>query len=461
MNLKTPKRPSEGEAGGQNPLRSSYGVIQVTAKRDCSYPQTDQLMEVLLSKTNMSIAFYKVVENKGAPGVDKVKTEELKDYLHESWPRIKRELMEGRYKPSPVRKVEIPKPGGKGMRQLGIPTVLDRLIQQALHQILSPIFEREFSESSYGFRPGRSAHQAVLKAQDYVSGGKGWVIDIDLEKFFDRVNHDILMAKVARKIKDKRILLLIRRFLQAGIMDNGIVAARAEGTPQGGPISPLLSNIMLDDLDKELEKRGYDFCRYADDCNIYVRTQRQGKRVMQSIKEFLSKKLKLKINEEKSAVARHYRRKFLGYAMTSEKKPKLRVAKESICRVKDKLKKHFQKGRGQSIKQTIMKINPLLRGWLNYFKLIEKESCLKELDSWIRHRLRMIMWRQMKRTRTRARVLIGRGIGKARVWMLLRQQKGPWRSSRSFEMNMAYPDSYFIGEGYISLFSQKKGMNLL
>lgn len=461
MNLKTPKKPSEEEIGGRKPPRSSSGVIQISATRDCSFPQTDQLMEVILSRTNMSEAYERVVKNKGAPGVDGIKTGELKDYLKEHWPRIKRELMEGRYKPAPVRKVEIPKPGGKGIRQLGIPTVVDRLIQQALHQTLSPIFERRFSGNSYGFRPGRNAHQAILKAQEYVAGGKEWVVDIDLEKFFDRVNHDILMSKVAREINDKRVLLLTRRFLQVGIMDKGIETARTEGTPQGGPLSPLLSNIMLDELDKELEKRGYDFCRYADDCNIYLRTQRQGERVMESIKKFLFKKLRLKINEEKSTVAPHWERKFLGYSMTQEEKPRLKIAKESIRRVKEKLKKKFQSGRGQNLRRIIENINPLIRGWINYFKLIEEESSLKDLDKWIRHRLRAIIWRQMKRTKTRVRVLTGRGIGRDRVWMLIKQQKGPWRSSCSFEMNMAYPNSYFIGEGYISLQSQKKGMNLL
>lgn len=461
MSYKTPKTPSREDERGRNSQGNSPGVIITPATRDNSFPETTQLMEVILAYFNMSQAFGRVTQNKGAPGIDGMSTTELKGHLHKHWPRIKEEILEGRYTPSPVVRVDIPKPGGKGMRQLGIPTVMDRLIQQALHQVLSPIFDRNFSADSYGFRPGKSAHQALLKAKEYIAEGRPWIVDIDLEKFFDRVNHDILMSRIARRIKDKRVLLLIRRFLQAGIMDGGIVSPRAEGTPQGGPLSPLLSNILLDDLDKELERRELPFCRYADDCNIYVRTERQGKRVMAAITKFVTKRLKLKVNEEKSAVARHYRRKFLGYSTTSNKSPKLRVAPGSTQRLKEKLRKEFRQGRGRSIKQTIEKMTPLLRGWMNYFKLADAESIFKELDGWIRHKLRGIIWRQLKRRNTRYKALTARGTSSYRAWKLVLSQKGPWRSSESYEMNMAYPNRYFEEKGYVSLQSQKRRINLL
>jgi RNA-directed DNA polymerase len=463
MNFYMPKKQSKEEGKGRNLGRTSFGALEALATRDCSLLQTDNLMEVILERTNMTMAFERVIGNKGAPGVDGITTEELKAYLQEHWLGIKIALMEGRYKPSPVRKVEIPKPGGKGMRQLGIPTVVDRLIQQAIHQILSPIFEKEFSDNSYGFRPGRSAHQAILKAQGYIVSGKEWVVDIDLEKFFDRVNHDILMSKVARKIKDKRLLLLIRRFLQAGIMAEGIVSQRVEGTPQGGPLSPLLSNIMLTELDEEIERRGLCFCRYADDCNIYVRTQRQGERVMKSIKKFLNNRLRLKVNEEKSQVAQHWQRKFLGYSTTKEGKPRRKIAEASIEKLKDKLRKKFRQGRGQSIGQVIKNIIPLMRGWMNYFKLTETDSCLESLTCWIRHKLRAIIWRQLKRSRTRIKALIQQGITRKEAWILVMvQNKGPWRSSGSYVMNRAFPNWYFGRLGFTSLPSlKKKALRLL
>ena len=342
------------------------------------------------------------------------------------------------------------------MRQLGIPTVLDRLIQQALHQILSPIFDRGFSESSYGFRPRRGAHQAVLKAQEYIVSGKEWVVDIDLEKFFDRVNHDILMSKVARKIGDKRVLFLIRRYLQAGIMDGGIESPRSEGTPQGGPLSPLLSNIMLDELDKELESRGHTFCRYADDCNIYVRTQRQGERVMKTIKGFLFKRLKLKTNEEKSAIDLHWRRKFLGYSTTKEEKPRRKIAKASIDRLKEKLRDKFRQGKGQSIQAVVRRLIPLLRGWMNYFKLTELETEIIEIDQWIRHSFRKIIWKQLKRSRTRVKALVNQGIDKWEAWRFIKRGKGPWRSSGKGTMNRAYPNWYFGKLGHTALRSLRK-----
>jgi RNA-directed DNA polymerase len=313
------------------------GASRVTAKRGHSHPETLQLMEAVVERENMKKAWLRVKGNKGVAGVDGMSVDALLLYLREHWPSIKEDLLAGKYEPSPVRKVEIPKPGG-GMRQLGIPTVLDRLIQQALHQVLQPIFEPGFSASSYGFRAGRGALQAVAQAKAYVAAGKRWVVDLDLEKFFDRVNHDILMARLSRRIRDYRVLRLIRRYLQAGVMDSGLVSPRTEGTPQGGPLSPLLSNMLLDELDKELERRGHSFCRYADDCNTYVRSRRAGERLMASLSRYLREKLKLKVNEAKSAVDRPWRRKFLGYSLTWHQRPRLKVASASLDRFKNKVR---------------------------------------------------------------------------------------------------------------------------
>ena len=328
------------------------------------------MMEAILDRANMMAAYARVVANQGAPGVDGVTVEDLKPFLVEHWPRIKEDLLSGRYRPGPVLGVDIPKPGG-GTRTLGIPTVLDRLIQQAMHQALSPLFDPDFSASSFGFRPGRSAHQAVLAARSHVADGRRWVVDMDLEKFFDRVNHDVLMARVARKVGDKRVLRLIRRYLQAGMMADGVVTARTEGTPQGGPLSPLLSNILLDDLDKELERRGHAFCRYADDCNVYVRTKAAGLRVMASLTRFLSERLRLRVNTAKSAVGRPWERSFLGYSMTFHAKPRLKVASKSVERLKDKIRGMMRRGRGRAIGKTVADLSPRLAGWIAYFLLAE------------------------------------------------------------------------------------------
>jgi len=328
-----------------------------------------KLMEAVVERGNMTAAYKRVVGNKGSAGTDGMTVDDLYPYLCVEWERIKSELLEDRYHPHPVREVEIPKPDG-GMRKLGIPVVADRLIGQGLYQVLEPIFAPEFSEHSYGFMRGRSAQQAVEKAREYVENGFRWVVDMDLEKFFDRVNHDILMSRIARKVKDKRVLRVIRRYLQAGIMVGGLEMARTEGTPQGSPLSPLLSNIMLDDLDKELEQRGHKFVRYADDCNIYVRSKRAGERVMESIREFLEKRLKLKVNGKKSAVDRPWKRKFLGYSMTSEKKTRLKVAPQSVKRFRAKLREIFRKGRGRNVGKVIKELTPVLRGWHSYFKLV-------------------------------------------------------------------------------------------
>jgi RNA-directed DNA polymerase len=442
------------EGRGRNPREEGTGAPKLTERMENSPLERQGLMEAVVERENMKAALQRVRSNKGAPGVDGMTVDDLVPFLREQWPRIKEELLGGRYRPHPVRGVEIPKPGGKGVRQLGIPTALDRLIQQALHQVLSPLFDPGFSESSYGFRPGRSAHQAVKRARDYVAGGRRYVVDMDLEKFFDRVNHDVLMARVARKVEDRRVRVLIRRYLQAGIMREGVVSARGEGTPQGGPLSPLLSNILLDDLDKELERRGHAFCRYADDSNIYVRSLRAGERVMASITRFLTERLKLRVNAAKSAVDRPWNRKFLGYSMTWHRKPRLRVAREVVQRMKQALREVFRKGRGQSLRSVTATLAPKLRGWANYFKLAETRGVFEEMDGYLRRKLRCILWRQWKRSYTRARKLMQRGLGEERAWKSATNGRGPWWNSGASHMNQAFPKRSFDELGLVSLLDQ-------
>jgi RNA-directed DNA polymerase len=442
---------ASAEVDGRNLSRAVSGAETRTATGGETKPEAAQgLLEAALERGNMMRAYQRVVENKGAPGVDGLPVSELKPWLQAHWPKIKQALLAGEYMPTAVRKVEIPKPQG-GVRILGIPCVLDRLIQQALHQILQPLFDPGFSASSYGFRPGRNAHQAVNAARGYVAEGRRWTVDLDLEKFFDRVNHDVLMARVGRKVKDPGVLKLIRRYLEAGLMEGGVASARSEGTPQGSPLSPLLSNILLDDLDRELERRGHRFCRYADDCNIYVQSDRAGQRVRQSITAFLEQRLKLKVNAAKSAVARPWERKFLGYSMTWHSKPKLKIAPESRKRITEKIRRALQRGRGQSMQQIIKGLNPVLRGWMAYFRLTEVKNVLEELDGWLRHKLRTLLWRQWKRVYRRARNLMKAGIDKVRAWKSATNGRGPWWNGGASHMNQAYPKNWFDRMGLVSL----------
>lgn len=431
------------------------GAESGTAAVGRTKPEALRLMEAAVERSNMLCGYERVVKNEGAPGVDGLTVAEFKPWLQAHWPSVRQALLTGEYMPAAVRKVEIPKPQG-GVRTLGIPTVLDRLIQQSLNQVLQPLFDPEFSQSSYGFRPGRDAHQAVKAAQSYVAEGKRWVVDLDLEKFFDRVNHDVLMARVARKVKDERVLKLIRRYLEAGLMEGGIATARTEGTSQGGPLSPLLSNILLDDLDRELERRRMNFCRYADDCNIYVGSKRTGERVMQAVTAFLERRLKLKVNVSKSAVARPWERKFLGYSMTWHQKPKLKIAPQSRERLADKIRKTLRETRGGSLKQAIERLNPVLRGWVAYFRLTEVKSVLEDLDGWIRRKLRTLLWRQWKRAYTRAKNLMRAGLGEVRAWQSATNGHGPWWNGGASHMNAAYPKSWFDRMGLVSLLETRQ-----
>ncbi|ABY91475.1 group II intron reverse transcriptase/maturase [Thermoanaerobacter sp. X514] len=412
---------------------------------------TSKMLEMIVERGNMRAAYKRVVANKGSHGVDGMEVDELLPYLKENWATIKQQLLEGKYKPQPVRRVEIPKPDG-GVRLLGIPTALDRLIQQAIAQILNRVYNHTFSDSSYGFRPGRSAKDAIKAAEAYINEGYTWVVDMDLEKFFDRVNHDIIMSKLEKRIGDKRVLKLIRRYLESGVMINGIKVSTEEGTPQGGPLSPLLANIMLDELDKELEKRGHKFCRYADDCNIYVKSRSAGNRVMKSIKKFIESKLKLKVNEAKSAVDRPWRRKFLGFSFyTKENEVRIRIHEKSIKRFKEKVREITNRNKGISMGNRIKRLNQITTGWVNYFGLADAKSIMKTLDEWIRRRLRACIWKQWKKIKTRHDNLVKLGVEEQKAWEYANTRKGYWRISNSPILNKTLTNKYFESIGYKSL----------
>ena len=432
------------------PRDSVAGTESFAAKREAESPAREQLMEEVCGRKNCQQALARVKRNKGSAGVDGMTVEQLPAYLKQHWPAIREQLLRGTYKPQPVKRVEIPKPDG-GMRKLGIPTVLDRFIQQAVMQVLQGRWDRTFSKYSYGFRPGRSAHQAVTKAQQYIAEGYRWVVDLDLEKFFDRVNHDKLMGKIAERINDKQLLKLIRAFLRAGVMEGGLVSAVDEGTPQGGPLSPLLSNIVLDELDRELERRGHRFVRYADDSNIYVRSRRAGERVMSSLKQFITKQLKLKVNEQKSAVARPRERKFLGFSFTWQREPKRRIAPKAIVRFKQRVRELTRRTRGVSVEVMVKQLGRYLTGWRGYFGFCQTPSVMQRLEQWLRRRLRSVVWKQWKYARVRFAELRKRGLSKDLAAQTAGCAHGPWRLSNSPALAMALPNAYFVSLGLPSL----------
>lgn len=404
------------------------------------------LMEAICEPVNLRQALKRVKANKGAAGTDGMSVSERPEHLKHHWPELKAQLLSGSYRPSPVRRVAIPKPGG-GERLLGIPTVVDRFIQQALMQVLQAQWDASFSDSCYGFRPGRSAHQAVKQAQDYISSGYHWVVDLDLEKFFDRVNHDVLMSRIAKRVSDKRVLSLIRRFLNAGVMEAGLVRPVTEGTPQGGPLSPLLSNLLLDDFDKELEKRGLKFARYADDCNVYVKSERAGNRVMAGLTHWLSRKLKLKVNAKKSAVAHPETRKFLGYSFRRGRKVWCVVSPESVKRFKARIRELSGRNTGKSLEQLIQSLKRYLTGWKSYYGLNQWPSLMRELNRWIRRRLRSVLWKQWKTGSKRFKELRSRGVNKNLAAQTVGSCHKQWRISCSPALNIALPNNLFVRLG--------------
>jgi len=413
--------------------------------------RTDRLMEEIVDRENLKEALRRVKANKGSPGVDGMTVNQLDDYLRQHWPAIREQLLSGTYKPKPVKRVEIPKPDG-GVRKLGIPTVLCRFIQQAVMQVLQRQWDPTFSDHSYGFRPGRSAHQAVAQAQRYIAEGYSWVVDLDLEKFFDRVNHDKLMAQIAKRVEDKRLLKLIRAFLKAGVMENGLVSPSVEGTPQGGPLSPLLSNLVLDALDRELELRGHRYVRYADDSNVYVRSERAGQRVMKSVTRFITQQLKLKVNENKSAVARPQERKFLGFSFTDGPEIKRAIAPKALTRFKDRIREITRQAKGVSIETTVKRLATYMVGWRGYFGFCETPEVLIGLIRWVRLRLRCALWRQWKTPRRRRAALLELGVRPQLAANTAGSGRGPWYLARSKALSVGASNAYFRSLGLPSLF---------
>lgn len=435
------------ESRSEAPRASREGTESSAGKRGTESPAiTEQWMEEVCERENCKQALKRVKANQGSAGVDGMTVQQLPEYLKQHWPAIREQLLSGNYQPRPVRRVEIPKPDG-GMRKLGIPTVLDRFVQQAVMQVLQRKWDGTFSDHSYGFRPGRSAHQAVAQAQQYIAEGYRWCVDLDLEKFFDRVSHDKLMARIASRIGDQRMLKLIRTFLKAGVMEGGLVSPVDEGTPQGGPLSPLLSNIVLDEFDRELERRGLRFARYADDCNVYVRSRRAGERVMASLTRFITTKLKLKVNEQKSAVARPWERKFLGYSFTRDRAPRRRIAPKAVGRFKERVRALTSRTRGVSIERMAEDLARYLRGWLGYFGKCETPSVLQRLEEWTRRRLRSAIWKQWKRGSVRFAELRKRGVNPALAAKTAGSAHGPWRLANSKGLALALPNAYFDSLG--------------
>lgn len=441
----------ELETRGKQGVHSVASVLPKVEIENRAIISTNNLLEKILSRDNMYQAMQRVIRNKGSHGVDGIKTDELHDYCKKHWATIKSKLLDGTYKPSPVRRVEIPKPNG-GTRLLGIPTVVDRMIQQAIAQALTIVYEPTFSNNSYGFRPGRSQHQAIKQSLEYINQGYKWVVDMDLEKFFDKVNHDILIDRLSRRIEDKRVLDLIRKYLKSGIMLNGVIVSNEEGTPQGGPLSPLLSNIMLDEVDKELERRGHKFCRFADDCNIYVKSKKAGLRVLNSIKKLIEENLKLKVNEKKSAVDLVNRRKFLGFSFYFVKGvAQIRIHENSYKKLKSKVKDITNRNKGISMELRLLKLNQITMGWINYFGIAKAKGNIQNIEGWIRRRLRACIWKQWKLPRTKRKNLIKLGVDKYKAYQYSNTRKGYWRISNSPILSKTLTNKYLEELGYMNI----------